>query len=191
MLESISLKHLGQFITAKLARQVEQLGISSQAWHARGTLAEKKMFGAHHASMKPTIKIVSVCGVDGTGKTTLIKILAQKGFLTLRSPQIHESGDFTESTLSRALEELSQLADQEKDLVTKACALFLAMSLQPAAERELIEKHQVSNMTQSSLFRERDPILDLVVYGPLYLKILKSKDRFQPKIHCRANSSLF
>ena len=128
-------------------------------------------------AIHPNVKLISICGVDGTGKTTLVQKLKSQGEVTLRAPQVHESGSFQVSKASEALERLSQWADQKGDLVTKACALFLAMSLQPRAEAELKESSQPSR-----IFRERDPILDLVVYSPLYLKILQPTHRFVPAL---------
>ena len=130
-------------------------------------------------------QIISICGVDGTGKTTLLQNLKNKGHLTLRSPQIHESGNFTVSKLSRSFEELSKLYDQNGDRVSKACILFLAMSLEPKAEHELISGEK------KILFRERDPILDLCVYAPIYLKFLKPEDLFEPKIHLKEIEEYF
>jgi hypothetical protein len=134
--------------------------------------------------------IISICGVEGTGKTSLVQALRAKGYPTLTSPQIHESGNFSQADVSRALEEVNLLADEEGDLVSKTCALFLAMSLQPKATEELSRKissgfsddPEVKSRNQY-LYRERDPILDFVVQSPLYPRFLKPIHAFVPKVH--------
>lgn len=126
------------------------------------------MFSTHEKN------VISLCGVDGMGKTTLIQYLKKDGYPTLRTPQVHESGEFKVSALSVGLEKLSQYYDMKGDRIGKACVLFLAMGLQPKAELEL--------GTVPLLFRERDPILDLLVYSPIYLNLLKPDVEFIPPI---------
>ncbi len=117
------------------------------------------------------MRVISICGVDGTGKTTLLSSLGD--FPTLRSPQYFESGPgFACAQASRALEDLGNHADRVGDVKTKAVALFLAMTLAGSAESELLES-DLGRKTQT-LIRERDPIVDSVVYSGFYLKLLST-----------------
>lgn len=117
------------------------------------------------------MRMISISGVDGTGKTTLLGSLQM--FPTLRSPQYFESvPGFRYAQVSRELEDLGRYADQTGDVKTKAVALFLAMTLAGDAESEALS----SDLGQKThtLVRERDPIVDSIVYSGFYLKILAS-----------------
>jgi len=132
------------------------------------------------------MKTLSICGVDGTGKTTLLRRVT--AYPALRSPQFHECPrPLACAAESRALEDLGTWADAQGDVRTKACALFLAMTLSGPAERELARAEG-----SDRLVRERDPIVDSLVYSGFYLKLLRSgwdpsvvPEKFRPALESR------
>jgi broad-specificity NMP kinase len=118
---------------------------------------------------------IAITGIDGTGKTTLIRALARRwesrpGFArAFRAPQFHESPGTPYAELSADIDALSVLADRRRDLALKASSLFLSMTLYGDVERRLMERSR-----PRFLFGERQPLLDSLVYALFYAKLLQA-----------------
>jgi len=122
------------------------------------------------------MKIFSICGVDGSGKTTLIKNFSNSSpsITTLRCPQYFESGTHQLDGLARTFEDWSQACDRQQNPALKAMILFLQISLFGVMEQDQMRFAPRAKV----LLRERDPVLDTLVYAPLYVHVLGSA---QPK----------
>jgi thymidylate kinase len=121
---------------------------------------------------------ISICGVDASGKTSVMEDLAQAAagssvtVATLRAPQYHDGHRLDVGPLSEELEALGTRADQEGLPTLKACCLFLAISLYGDAQKEV-----ESTTGCEVLFRERDPIVDSLTYSGPYLEVLSRDPR--------------
>jgi thymidylate kinase len=126
-------------------------------------------------------QVVTICGVDGTGKTTLIKNIEKSDFarnkkvMALRTPQFHECVAVPHElgAVSKAADQLGLLADRVNAPALKAAALFLAMSLTGDVIAALTDRKH-GQMVPLLLILERDPYLDTISYASLYLSELKS-----------------
>lgn len=120
-------------------------------------------------------RTISITGIDGTGKTTVIRALSRRfsgreGFAAaFRAPQFHESGQVAHAELSAHIDALSRLGDRRRDLGLKACSLFLSMTLYGDVQRELTRR-----VHPRFLFGERQPLLDSLVYALYYTKLLSA-----------------
>jgi broad-specificity NMP kinase len=116
---------------------------------------------------------IAVTGVDGVGKTTLIRRLNEMYqdrpdlAFAIRSPQYHEDPRLPFGTLSAAIDELSILADRVQHVGLKCTALFLSMTL--AGE---VERHVISAYSPRVLVVERQCYLDTLAYAKFYLPLL-------------------
>ena len=135
------------------------------------------------------MKIYSICGVDGSGKTTLVTQLAESSLpiTTLRCPQYYESGIHQKDTLARTFEKWSDHCDLEKNPILKAMVLFLQMSLFGQMEQDQCKTHPSAKI----LLRERDPVLDTLVYAPLYLQVLGAHAPLIPEVWSSDHAASF
>jgi hypothetical protein len=111
--------------------------------------------------------IISLLGVDGVGKTTLLEQLRAPDVLTLRMPQFYlSSAAWPFAAEARCLEQIGQQADVVGDAKTKALSLFMAFlpfsSVLAAAHK-----------TGMKIFVERHPWVDIFVYADFYVSLLK------------------
>jgi hypothetical protein len=113
---------------------------------------------------------ISITGVDGTGKTTLIReirAMRKPGVYAFRAPQFHEDPDAPFGFLSQKIDDLSVLADVSRALSLKACALFLSMTLYGD-----VEAHYLRAFSPSDLLSERQCVADSVTYSKFYKAVL-------------------
>lgn len=129
---------------------------------------------------------VAVTGTDGTGKTTIVRRLGDRfrdrpGTLrAFRAPQYHEDPDLPFGALSKAIDDMSVLADQVGDPILKATALFLSMTLYGDVERCLAGAYQ-----PRFLVAERQCLADSLTYARFYLPYLKApldQTRLEPQL---------
>lgn len=117
---------------------------------------------------------IAITGVDGTGKTTLVRSLmtrgstSNNGLRAFRVPQYHEDPAVPFRELSIALDQLSILGDQRKDPVLKATALFLSITLFGD-----IEAFYQKTFQPRFLFSERQALVDSLVYALFYQKVIQ------------------
>ncbi|MBI3554964.1 MAG: hypothetical protein HY074_01720, partial [Deltaproteobacteria bacterium] len=116
---------------------------------------------------------ISITGVDGTGKTSIIRALQQQfaGSPThvqaFRAPQYHENPDAPFSKFSTSIDALSVLADKTGDPLLKTCALFLSMTLYGD-----VEAHYEHAFHPRFLFSERQALADSLAYSKFYKGLL-------------------
>lgn len=116
---------------------------------------------------------VAVTGTDGTGKTTIVRRLGDRfaaepwRVRAFRAPQYHEDADLPFGTLSRAIDDLSVLADRLGNPALKATALFLSMTLYGDVERFLHTAYR-----PAALVAERQCLADSLTYAKFYLPLL-------------------
>jgi thymidylate kinase len=116
---------------------------------------------------------VAVTGTDGTGKTTIVRRLGERfasepwRVRAFRAPQYHEDADLPFGALSRAIDDLSVLADRLGHPALKATALFLSMTLYGDVERFLHTTYR-----PAALVAERQCLADSLTYARFYLPLL-------------------
>lgn len=115
---------------------------------------------------------VSLTGVDGSGKTTIIRRIRQRqdsagGFYAFRAPQFHEDPSLPHSDLSRAIDDLSVAADLSGNVTVKSLALFLSMTLYGDVENHILQARR-----PSVLIGERQCFLDALAYARFYQPML-------------------
>lgn len=129
---------------------------------------------------------IAVTGTDGSGKTTVVRHLAAAfadrpdQLRAFRAPQYHEDPDLPFAGLSAAIDDLSVLADRERDPVLKTAALFLSMTLYGDVER-----HAAQAYRPRWLLAERQCVADSLVYARFYQPLIQSgldRERLEPKI---------
>jgi thymidylate kinase len=114
----------------------------------------------------------AVVGIDGAGKTTIIRSVRQRNIaagdlVILPALAVHEVPAAPLQSLSRHLAAASSLADKVDSAPLKAAVLYLQMTLFAPVERFL-------RITQRPrlLLSDRDPLIDTLVYGELYQRLL-------------------
>lgn len=118
---------------------------------------------------------LAITGTDGTGKTTVIRLLQQHfaeaphRVRAFRAPQYHEDPDLPFQRLSEAIERLGQLADVRGDLGLKASALFLSMTLFGE-----VEQHVDRAWAPEWVVTERQCLADSLVYARFYQPVLQA-----------------
>jgi hypothetical protein len=117
---------------------------------------------------------IAITGTDGTGKTTLVRKLAERfagqprRLRAFRAPQYHEHPDHPFGRLSATIDGLSELADRQGNPLLKATALFLSMTLYGDVER-----HLAAAYAPDVLVAERQCLADSLTYARFYLPLLK------------------
>jgi hypothetical protein len=121
------------------------------------------------------MKRVAITGIDGTGKTTLVRLLRQRfrarpaEAVAFHAPQYHEDPDAPFGELSARIDALSVLADRAGDPLLKASALFLSVTLFGP-----IEEHYARAFAPRTLYSERHPIVDTLSYAAFYRQLLRA-----------------
>jgi hypothetical protein len=113
---------------------------------------------------------VAITGVDGTGKTTLVRALAaaeEPGLVAFRAPQYHEHPAAPRAALARAIDAMSEHADASRQPALKAVALFMSMTLYGEVERQL-----ETALAPVTLVGERQCYLDSLAYARFYRPLL-------------------
>lgn len=152
-----------------------------------------------------TTRRIAIAGTDGTGKTTLVRRLAERfedrpgTLLAFRAPQYHEGPDHPFGLLSASIDALSELGDRLNEPRLKATALFLSMTLYGDVER-----HLASTYVPKFLVAERQCLADSLTYARFYLPLVtgpldqgklegpvrETLDKLSPKAWDRLNAWL-
>lgn len=116
---------------------------------------------------------IAIVGIDGAGKSTLIRRLLQRdargGAVVIHCPSYHQDPDAPLGALSRAHEAYSQAADALASFELKASALYLQMTLFGPVERAIAASH-----APRLLVCERHPVIDTLAYGPFYRRMVRA-----------------
>jgi broad-specificity NMP kinase len=122
-----------------------------------------------------TTQRIAVTGTDGTGKTTVVRLIrdafADRPHVlqAFRVPQYHEGPDLPFGRLSAIIDAVSEFADRSGNLQLKATALFLSMTMYGDVER-----HLVSTYRPQWVINERQCLADSLTYARFYLPLLKT-----------------
>lgn len=130
--------------------------------------------------------LVAVTGIDGSGKSGIARYLMenpQKGGLNIEvmaCPAFHDRPGIPQEDLSRSLEALNELADEQGSFELKGMALYLQMCLfGPVLDH-------IRNTTDADvILTERHALIDTLVYGDFYKTMIKrplSQNKFEPLI---------
>jgi predicted ATPase len=131
-------------------------------------------------------KNITILGLDGTGKSTLMKTLLQacpikvEEIAIINAPNFHEGEDVPLSTLSRHLEIFSSICDSLESFELKATSLYLQATL-----FGIVENFFKTTLKPKIIISQRNPLLDSLVYGEFYVKMIHSKidqKKFEPQI---------
>lgn len=121
---------------------------------------------------RESTKRVTVVGIDGAGKGEILAALregpqaTQRRLTTLSCPLFHETSDAPFGSLSRALARLSRAGDVLGEYELKAIAMYLQMTLYGP-----VEKCFIGTFEPTIFVCERHPLVESLVYGPLYLAL--------------------
>ncbi len=108
---------------------------------------------------------LTIVGLDGVGKSSLMKNFCIKGISYISSPSFQEGDENPYNELSKDLEELSEIADSKKNVALKSILMILQTSL-----FSKIEKFHYKSCTD--IISLRHPLIDILVYSQIYLKLL-------------------
>jgi thymidylate kinase len=120
-----------------------------------------------------TTKKIAVTGIDGTGKTTLIRATRElyknqpTWVQAFRAPQYHEDPNCPFASLSNTIQNLNNLGDQTQNILLKSAALFLSVTLFGDVEKFYQQTYQ-----PRFLFTERQAIVDSLSYTSFYKRLL-------------------
>ena len=122
-------------------------------------------------SGEPTTRRVTVVGIDGCGKSSVIAALRESAaetfrLVTVTCPDFHDTPNAPLHRLSRQLKAFSDGADEVGSPVVKAVALYLQMTLFGPVERFFVTTYR-----PAVLVCERHPLIETMVYGPLYVRL--------------------
>lgn len=140
-------------------------------------------------------RLISLTGIDGTGKTTAIRHLKaltaeDPSFLqAFRAPQFHEDPETPLGRISAAIDALSVLADQKRDPVLKGVALFLSMTLYGD-----VENYYTTTYRPKILIGERQPLADCLAYSVFYVQLIGGpfeKEALEPLIQSTIGPEAF
>ncbi|MET8779206.1 hypothetical protein AB0H49_03985 [Nocardia sp. NPDC050713] len=118
---------------------------------------------------------VAIVGIDGAGKSSVmarLRELAPAGdhvsFASMTCPDFHNTRDVPLTDLSKQLRAFSVGCDEISSLEMKATAMYLQMTLFGPVER-----HFLDTWAPDVLVFERHPLIELLVYGPLYVALAR------------------
>lgn len=125
---------------------------------------------------------ITVVGIDGSGKSSIMARLrelageqptrhgaaAPTTFASMTCPDFHNTRDVPLADLSRQLRAFSVACDEVGGVEMKAVAMFCQMTLFGPVER-----HMIDTFAPDVLVSERHPLIELLVYGPLYLRLAR------------------
>jgi len=116
---------------------------------------------------------VAVVGIDGAGKSSVMARLRElapaagpSAFASMTCPDFHNTRDVPLTDLSRQLKAFSVGCDEISSVEMKATAMYLQMTLFGPVER-----HFLDTWDPDVLIFERHPLIELLVYGPLYVAL--------------------
>ncbi|MBI3541684.1 MAG: hypothetical protein HY075_00195 [Deltaproteobacteria bacterium] len=119
------------------------------------------------------MKRISICGVDGTGKTSVIQKIQQRFSATpaeacaFRVTQYHDDPRAPLGELSALIDRVSVQADKTGDPLLKTSALFLAMTMFGD-----VEAYYAETFKPRFLFSERQALADSLAYSKFYKGLL-------------------
>ncbi|MBF6370260.1 hypothetical protein IU469_31820 [Nocardia puris] len=135
---------------------------------------------------------VAVVGIDGAGKSSIMARLRElapdsdrsgasgaavpTAFASMTCPDFHNTRDVPCADLSRQLKAFSVGCDEVGGLEMKAVAMYLQMTLFGPVER-----HFLDTFAPEVLVFERHPLVELLVYGPLYTQLARPQWRASVK----------
>lgn len=116
----------------------------------------------------PAALRIALLGIDGSGKTTLARLLSERPGdagrrVVLSCLRAHENPDAPLQDLSRHLDTLSKEADRLDSPDLKLAVLYLQMCTYGVAERFFTRE-----LSARVVITERHPLLDALAYLPLY-----------------------
>ncbi|WP_196812363.1 hypothetical protein [Nocardia sp. CNY236] len=121
----------------------------------------------------PHTRRVALVGIDGAGKSSVLAGLRALGdpagigaFASMTCPDFHDTRDVPLADLSRQLRAFSVGCDQIDDVAMKATAMYMQMTLFGP-----VEQHFLRTWSPNVLVCERHPLIELLVYGPLYVAL--------------------
>jgi thymidylate kinase len=126
--------------------------------------------------MKTAQRVVAVTGIDGCGKSSVIRRFAEllpdaRGrALTLTCPTYHETPNTPFARLSERLHRFSRASDALGSFELKGAALYLQMTLHGPIERCLLE-----NYRPSFLLTEHHSLVDTLAYGAIYTSMIRQQ----------------
>jgi thymidylate kinase len=124
--------------------------------------------------MKRAGRVVAVAGIDGCGKTSVIRRFAELwpgargGIRTLTCPNYHETPNAPFARLSERLNRFSRAADALRSFELKGAALYLQMTLHGPVERCLLEAYR-----PTWLLTEHHSLVDTLAYGAIYTTMIR------------------
>lgn len=114
---------------------------------------------------------IAVVGIDGSGKSTVIRrllqVLPSEELGIIHCPTYHENADAPLGALSRIMEAFSRSADELGSFELKAAALYMQMTLFGPVARALDDA-----FAPRFLVCERHPVVDTLAYGPFYQRMV-------------------
>ncbi|MBF6301399.1 hypothetical protein IU459_28240 [Nocardia amamiensis] len=127
----------------------------------------------------PHTRRVALVGIDGAGKSSVLaglRALAEPAgagrFASMTCPDFHDTRDVPLADLSRQLRAFSVGCDEIGDVAMKATAMYLQMTLFGP-----VEQHFLRTWSPDVLVCERHPLIELLVYGPLYVALAGTDGR--------------
>ncbi|MEV8547073.1 hypothetical protein [Streptomyces sp. NPDC051572] len=107
---------------------------------------------------------VAVVGIDGTGKTTVLHRMRERGdVVVVHAIRAHDDPDSPYATLSRALAGASAAADALGRVQLKLAVLYLQLCLYGPAERQVWREGRI-------LVSDRHPLIDPLAYLPMFAR---------------------
>lgn len=118
---------------------------------------------------------IGVVGIDGCGKSSFIQKLretlsAEGDCISITCPDFHDTPNAPMEDLSRQLKAFSDGADVIAQPVVKASALYLQMTLYGPVEQFFVQTYR-----PEVFVCERHPVVETLVYGPLYAELGRSR----------------
>ncbi|WP_067497379.1 hypothetical protein [Actinoplanes sp. TFC3] len=116
---------------------------------------------------------IALVGIDGTGKTTAARHLAQvPGVRVVHAIRAHDDPASPQATRSRHLAAASAIADQLGHAPLKVALLYLQLCQYAPAERQAFEQGC------TTLIGDRHPLVDPLVYLPMFARVAEDTGTF-------------